>query len=86
MVADVIRFILLCFLICLAVRVLMSYFPIVPGGLGAGLQRFVGAVTDPVLAPVRRLIPPASLGGGATALDLSPIIVFFVVFLVITII
>ena len=40
----------------------------------AGLWRILNAVTEPILGPIRRLVPP--VGG----LDLSPIIVFVVIF------
>lgn len=38
------------------------------------LQRLVFGLTEPVLGPLRRVIPP--IGGGGMALDLSPLIVF----------
>ena len=40
----------------------------------AGLWRALNQVTDPILRPIRRVIPP--MGG----LDLSPIIVFIIIF------
>ena len=40
----------------------------------AGLWRALNQVTDPILRPIRRIIPP--MGG----LDLSPIIVFIIIF------
>ena len=40
----------------------------------AGLWRAINQVTDPILRPIRRVIPP--MGG----LDLSPIIVFIIIF------
>lgn len=40
----------------------------------AGLWRIVNQITDPILKPIRRIIPP--LGG----LDLSPIVVFVIIF------
>lgn len=83
--AEVIRLILLAFLVCLFVRVILSYFPISYGTPMAGVQRAVGAVTDPILAPVRRVIRPVSLGGGGV-LDMSPIIVFIVIFILLTVI
>lgn len=80
---DVIRLILSGFLLCLFVRVILSYFPISEGTPMAGVQRAVGAVTDPILAPVRRLVPPVNLGGGGV-LDMSPVIVFVVVFILLS--
>ena len=40
----------------------------------AGVWRALNQVTDPILRPIRRIIPP--MGG----LDLSPIIVFIIIF------
>jgi YggT family protein len=40
----------------------------------AGVWRALNQITDPILRPIRRIIPP--LGG----LDLSPIIVFVIIF------
>jgi YggT family protein len=40
----------------------------------ASLWRVVNAITEPILRPIRRIIPP--MGG----LDLSPIVVFVVIF------
>jgi YggT family protein len=36
---------------------------------------FLYMLTDPVLGPLRRLLPPVRMGG--MALDLSPIVAFF---------
>jgi YggT family protein len=58
-------------------RVIISWFPITPGSFLASVNGFLYAVTEPVLGPVRRVIPP--LGVGGMGLDLSPIIVFFVI-------
>ncbi|MFZ0171987.1 MAG: YggT family protein [Acidimicrobiales bacterium] len=81
---TVVRFLLSAFLICLFVRVILSYFPISYGTPMAGVQRAVGAVTDPILAPVRKVVPPVSLGGGGV-LDMSPVIVFVVVFILLSV-
>lgn len=40
----------------------------------AGLWRVVNAITEPILRPIRKFVPP--VGG----LDLSPIIVFVIIF------
>jgi YggT family protein len=84
--AEIIRLILTLFLLCLFARVLLSYFPISGGTAMASVQRAVGAVTDPVLTPVRRVLPPLSLGGSGAVLDMSPIIVFIVIFILLRIV
>ncbi len=52
-------------------RVILSWFPIDSGSPLAGVFSFLYTVTEPVLGPARRAIPP--IGG----FDLSPIIVLF---------
>jgi YggT family protein len=56
-------------------RALLSWFPASPGTALASINTVLWRLTEPVLAPVRRLIPPLRLGG--TGLDLSFLVVFF---------
>ena len=63
------------YVLLLVVRVVMSWFPISPNGPAETVARFLYMVTDPVLVPLRRLLPPVRMG--AMALDLSPIVAFF---------
>ncbi len=83
--AVLIRYVLSIFLICLFLRVLISYFPISSGGVFDRVQRVVGAVTDPILVPLRRVLPPVSIGEGA-AIDLSPLVVFLACFIILLLI
>ena len=65
------------YFVLIFVRIILSFVPI-------GLPRvrlFVFNVTEPVLAPIRKVIPP--LGG---ALDLSPIIFYLLLELIIEIV
>ncbi len=64
----------------LIVRIILSWVRSVPEPIQP-LANAVRAVTDPVLNPVRGLIPPVRIG--AAALDLSPIIVFLVLSIVV---
>ena len=41
------------------------------------VQRVLGRICEPVLAPVRRVVPPVRVGG--TGIDLSVLIVFLIV-------
>ena len=51
-------------------RVILSWVPVrLPWGLG----EFVFAVSEPILAPIRRALPPMS------GIDLSPLVVWLVV-------
>jgi len=47
-------------------------------GAMATVAGFLYAVTDPVMKPVRRMLPAARFGG--MALDFSPVIVIFGIF------
>ena len=51
------------------VRIILSWFPINPGGPLGQITRVLFQVTEPVLGPARRIIP--SIG----PLDISPIVV-----------
>jgi YggT family protein len=58
------------YLLILVARAILSWFPVRPG---TGLSSFLHVLmqlTEPVLAPVRRIIPPAGM------FDLSFIVVF----------
>lgn len=60
--------------VILIVRVLSSFFPIPPSGPVRSVVSLVYTLTEPVLRPLRGLIPPIRMG--AVGFDLSPIIVF----------
>ncbi|HEV2070602.1 MAG TPA: YggT family protein [Acidimicrobiales bacterium] len=62
-------------------RILLSWFPISPDGVVATIFSFLYAITEPVLGPIRRVLPPVAMGG--MGLDLSPIILIFVLQLVV---
>jgi YggT family protein len=63
---------LLYFLVIIA-RIIMSWFPIAPDSPMEGVASLLYALTEPVMGPVRRVLPPVRLGG--MGLDLSPIVV-----------
>ena len=58
----------------------MSWVRIEPGTTVASIYSVVFNLTEPVLGPLRRAIPPVRLG--MAALDLSPIIVFVGIMLI----
>lgn len=64
----------------LIIRILLSWVPNVPDPI-APLARVVYQLTDPVLNPVRGLLPP--IRTGSMAIDLSPILVFIAIQLII---
>jgi YggT family protein len=69
---DVILWILTIYMIILAGRAVLSWFPVQQGTFLASLNSLLLDLTEPVLRPVRRVIPPAGM------LDTSFIVVFFV--------
>lgn len=60
--------------VILLIRIILSWVPRLPEPIEP-VARAVRAVTDPLLNPLRGLIPPVRIGAGA--LDLSPLILFF---------
>ena len=73
--AEIICRLLQAYLIVMFARIILSWFPIKPGSGLATVYGFLYSITEPVLGPIRRVIPP--LGAGGMGIDLSPIIVFF---------
>jgi len=72
-VGNVVCLLFKAYLIVLLARILLSWFPIESGSATASLFGFLYALTEPVLGPIRKLIPPIGMGG--MGLDLSPTIV-----------
>ena len=66
---NFVRFLLIALEILILARVLLSWFD--PGGRNA-ISAFVIQTTEPLLAPVRRLLPRTGM------FDLSPLIVLLV--------
>jgi len=54
-------------------RAILSWFPIDKNG---PLFGFLNAVTDPILDPLRKVIPPIG------AIDLTPMVAMFVLFII----
>ena len=61
------------YIYALFARILLSWFPLQPDGVGAQLYSILYNVTEPVLGPARRAIPAVRVGG--MGLDISVIIV-----------
>jgi YggT family protein len=59
------------YMVVMAARAVLSWFPVRPGTAMASISMVLYEITEPVLAPVRRVIPPAGM------FDLSFIVVFF---------
>jgi YggT family protein len=56
--------------IVLLARVFLSWFPLQPGTAMASIASIIYQLTEPVMGPVRRLIPTVGM------IDISPIVVF----------
>ena len=72
---EIICLLIQLYLVVLFARVLLSWFPISPESPLAPVFSFLYTITEPVLGPVRRVLPP--IGLGVSRLDLSPLVVFF---------
>jgi YggT family protein len=70
LLANVIRFVLIGLEVVLLARVVLSWVD--PAGRNA-VGAFVTSATEPLLAPIRRLLPRTGM------LDLSPLVVFLAI-------
>ncbi len=61
------------YILVLVVRAVLSYFPYRSDSPLNPVRRFVTVVTEPVLAPFRRIIPPVGM------FDLSFLVAFIVI-------
>lgn len=72
LLADAVNIFFMVLYVMLFVRIILSWFP-----MGNNrLMDLLYAFTEPVLAPVRRLVQRSPLGGPGMVLDFSPLIVF----------
>ena len=74
MISGIICWLLGAYLLVLIAHVIFSWVPRPPEPL-LPVVAGVRALTEPLLSPMRRVIPPVRLGGAA--LDVSILIVFF---------
>ena len=85
MILALVSFLLLLVQLLLVARALLDWSvalagPSAAGGVRARLTSGVYALTEPILVPVRRVVPPLRLGG--VAVDLAFMIVFFGIVLI----
>lgn len=73
---DVVRI----YYLILIVRIILSWVPQLPEPVQP-FANLVRALTDPVLQPFRNLLPPLRIG--MAALDLSPIILFLILSIIV---
>jgi YggT family protein len=80
-VFDILAFLVEAYVVVLIARALLSWLPARPGSAFSQLVRVLDAVTEPVLRPIRRILPPIRAGG--MGIDLSIIVVVIVAELVV---
>ena len=76
-IGSLLSLLLLLFLIALVVRAVLDWTSVLASG-GRGIaraQEISHRVTEPVIAPVRRALPPVRIGG--VGIDLAFTVVFF---------
>ena len=61
------------YLLILVARAILSFFPVRPGTGLASVNLVLIQLTEPIIAPVRRVIPPAGM------FDLSFLVVFIAI-------
>ena len=66
------------YVLVLFARAVLSWFPYSPDSPLNGVRKVVFALTEPVLAPFRRLIPPVGM------IDVSFLVAFIVVEVIVT--
>lgn len=71
MISALICNLLTLYMVILAARAVLSWFPMNPGSALAPIARILVDITEPVLAPLRRVIPQAGV------IDLSFLVAFF---------
>jgi len=84
-VLAIISFVLLLVQFLLVARAVLDWTatlagPSVPGSFRSKLSGGVFALTEPILAPVRRILPPLRVGG--MAFDLAFIVVFVAIIVI----
>jgi YggT family protein len=68
MLVDIVCLVIQLYVIAIILRMVLSWFPLSRDGVLAQVVRVLMAITEPVLGPLRRVIPLAG------PLDLSPLL------------
>jgi YggT family protein len=84
-VLALVSFVLLLVQVVLIVRAILDWSvtlagPSMPGSFRSRVSGVVYAVTEPLLAPVRRVLPPLRVGG--VGFDLAFIVVFIAIIII----
>jgi YggT family protein len=81
MIFHLLGFVAELYLLLLIARALLSWFQASSSPGLAKVNDVLAMLTEPVLKPIRKIIPPVRVGG--TYLDLSILVVFFVIQIVV---
>ena len=76
MILNAIAYVVEAYVVVLIVRAVLSWIPLRPGSPLQPVVRALDAVIEPVLRPIRRVLPPVRAGG--MGIDLSFIVVILV--------
>lgn len=74
---DLLRLALDLYFYAIFARIILSWIPMSYGHPLTRLQNALGAIIEPVLRPIRKVMPPIRLG--VAAVDLSPLILLFAI-------
>ena len=72
---EFVGYLLTVYIIILFCRVVLSWFPLQPGTILAQVNRVLFDITEPVLRPFRRIIPPLGM------FDISFIVVIILLYI-----
>jgi len=80
-VGDILWWILLAYLVAVFARIIIGWLPVKWPGVLRTVVVFIYDITEPLLSPLRKVIPIVPLSGGV-GLDLSPtVLIIAIVFL-----
>ncbi len=77
---DLVCVLILLYTLAVIGRAILSWFPVTPDSALAHVNGFLFRITEPVMAPVRRAMPPLRAGG--VGIDLSVMVVIIGLFVI----
>jgi uncharacterized protein YggT (Ycf19 family) len=69
---DLVCILLLLFQLAFLLRIVLTFFPLAPGGSPATVRDLAVLVTDPVVLPIRRAVPPM---GGTIGIPVADLLI-----------
>ena len=73
---DIVCKLIVVYILVIFARIVLSWLPIAPDSPVATVNSFIYRITEPLMGPLRRALPPLRMGN--MMMDLSPIILLFV--------